>query len=330
MDLSKLKAEEDAAVEALYGKQSIENPSEEAPIPEEGNESVPVPETIATEHIPEPEATTETTPTKKPKKERVSWKNRYANYKAATDATIHELRLENASQRETILTLQNEVAKVQNDMANLSASTKKEESLFTQEDEDILGPEAIAIMEKAMKAKETEDPRVKSLEQELEILKRERLEAAKREKEKLASDGMQVLKSKLTELFPKWSELDTTSEFADYIKGIDPISGHPRELLFQRAMQSRDIERILSFYKNFDKLTNPTQKEDVLAGMITPTGRKVSESNPDSNPKKTYKMSDYRKFMDDYTKGLYRGREKEARKIELTFDKALMEGRMVE
>lgn len=343
MDLAKLRSEEAELERKYYGKQEEENPKSKetkAPPQEVEEESVKK-ETITTsfddnDELPEVQDQSEE---ESEKKERVSWKKRYTSYKASTDETIHKLRLEVANLREAMLNKEEKTLAAQKENAKLkmeierAKGDREEETIFSQEDEDILGPEAIAIMKKAMKAKtgsKEESERIKLLEEQLELLRKKEIEAARQRREELAGQSMTRVKEKLTQVFPQWEQVDKDPKFSEYIKGIDELSGSTRQTLFTKALDSRDVGRLASFYKDFYKLTNPKGSKDILESMITPTGSNVSNVNPDSNRKKNYSMKDYIRFMDDVSKGRFRGREREARQIEQRFDKALMEGRMVE
>jgi hypothetical protein len=325
MDISKMLEEEKELERQAYGENLEEStpPSDEVQEPENNDEVV------------EEEVEEVTTPEEKaPTSNRPSWKQRYANYKASTDNTIYNLRKENAALKLEMEKVHSSTDELKRKFRELEKVKTQQEDpfkdVFTQEDVDVLGPEAIDVFKRALKTTSTRQPvdsdEIKELREELQRMKEDRVKSAEKEAASLEETAFEKFKVSLSKAVPTWKEIDVNPKFAEFIDEVDPFSGLPRKVLFQRAVQGRDTQRVALFYEDFIKLM-PKSKEEILAGKVTPTGSAHSESaEPKSN--KVYSLRDYEAFMDDFARGKYRGRAKEAQILEAKFDRAFREGRL--
>lgn len=320
--MERLLREEKEAEVQMYG----EEPAEEQALPTIEEEVETAPEEESSE-----DTSTDTDDTE-PQQKRVNWKKRFIGYKTSTDETLASLRREVVSLRQENEDLRDEVAKLQKQLYELQKRTTPVDDpladVFTQEDVDLLGPEAIAAMKKAALAgREVKpDPRVDKLEKELRDTRRRELERAKAEAAKSDAEAKQFLRDKLEELIPNFEKVDEDPRFAKFLQDVDPLSNRVRMNLFAAAVNTLDVAGVARFYRDFIN-GRPGSFTDEF---ISPTGDGATQSNPDRDSRKIHRLSDYEKFMDDVTKGRYRGREKEARKLELMYDKAYQEGRLVE
>jgi len=321
MDLEKLHEEEKALDKLVYGEEETPTSPQEEEVKTEDK---------VEEESKQPEVD------QKPKKPRTSWKKRYTNYKATTDNTIFELRKELAAWKSQVASKDSIVEDLQKELSKLKQKLTEKvdpfEGVITKEDEDLIGPEAVEIIKKAVKSRPTtDDSRYQMLQEEIESLKREKREQLKREAEAVEKDSLLNLKRKLTALVPDWETLDLEDGFKEYINDADPASGLPRSKFFLNAVSTFDVERVASFYNAY-KALKPKSKEEILESKVTPAGggseendKKVDES------KKIYSIQDYNRFMDDLAKGKYNSTaqlRKEAAVLERKFDLAIMEGRM--
>lgn len=317
MILEKLIQEEKEAEEMLFGK-SEENleQAESTLVPEE----IKQPEVI--EQKPEPVE---------------DWKKRFTNFKATADNTIYQLRKDNASLKSEIATLSEKNNSVTQELVSIKKqiqSKQKEESyneLFTQEDRDILGSEAIDIFKKAVKkvAPPEENEELKALKEELNIIKQDKIKRLKREKESVEEESFAKLRAKLSDLVSDWEQIDVDPKFIAFLDELDEIDLVPRKELFSNAVNNRSVRGVASFYESYKNQRSPS-KEEILSKKITPVGTKGESIDMDNNNNETFNINDYDKFMDDFARGKYKGKEKEAKIIEARYDRAFMEGRMVD
>lgn len=272
---------------------------------------------------------------------RVSWKKRFVNFKATADRNLHDLRVENShlrvmiAERDTEIAdlkkkaykLESEIAKLQ--VADTSTSIK---DLLSDEEKDIIGPEFMVVLDKVLASRKPETKEVsiesKELKDELEQLRKERLERARLEEQKLYEDSSERMKNRLRSLIPDWDAVDADPDFGKFLEGTDEISGVSRSNLLGYAIQNGDVAGVARFYNEFLAL-KPRSRKEILSEKITPKGG-GSNNRPVEKGKKIYHISEYETFMDDVTRGEWRGREKEAKKIELMFDRAFQEGRVTQ
>jgi len=95
------------------------------------------------------------------------------------------------------------------------------------------------------------------------------------------------------------------------------MSGLQRQEILDRAHQSFVADRVAKLFKSF--LGEPIGKR------VIPSG-KTEERIPTEQPKFT--RAYVKKFYDDLARGAYRGREKEAARIDASITKAQVEGRI--
>ena len=324
--MDKLLAEEKEAEQLMYGEQE-ENPSEEAPSTEEAEV---IPESSETESL----ETEDPAETEQPKPKRTNWKKRFIGYKKSTDEKLAELRGTVHNYELQLSDLQQHIKDLTASYNDLVAKTQSEkdpfDGVFTKEDEDLLGAEALDAMKKAAlatKVEQKEDPRIAQLEKKLAMQEAKEAERKKLEAERAQAQSMEELTRKLKELVPNFEQIDTDDAFGAYLNDMDDYSDNIRMDLFQTAVRNGDVAGTARFYKGFMESTNKTS---VFDEHIMPTGDGADDSDPSRRVKKMFHISEYNKFMDDYSKGRYRGREKEAQKLEKMYDKAYLEGRIYE
>lgn len=332
MDFEKMKQEEDAAVEMMYGKRTNVVDEDLAAIGttftpedlEEDNDDDPLVEDVTLN-----DSGTQETTTSKP---RLSWKKRFTSYKASTDNTIRELRENAARLNVMIAEKDDEIATCNKKIATLEqtivGSVDPYKDIFTEADEEMIGSEAVGIIKKAMQAKGSgSNATVERLEKELEAIRKEKLDAAKREQAKYKADSLESLKVKLSSIVPDWNDIDLEPQFKTYIEGYDDVSGFPRGKLFSNAVNIGDVAGVARFYKEYQNL-KPKSRTDILAEHVTPNSGGASSSDGTQQNKRLYSLAEYTKFMDDVTKGKYKHNRKEALKQERIFDIAFSEGRI--
>lgn len=325
MIFEKLVQEEKEAEKLLFGENLEEK---EATLEEQKEKKEQIKEPEKVEVVEQPVVV----------EEKEDWKKRFTNFKATADNTIFQLRKENASLKSDIASLTEKNEAVLSELVDIKkqiSKKKKEDSfdeLFTQEDKELLGADAINIFKKAVKkvAPQHEDnEELKVLKDELKQLKQDRIRQLKKEKETVEEESFSKLKEKLSVVVDDWQQIDSDPKFLTYLDEVDEIEGVTRKELFSSAVQSRRVKEVASFYKDYKAQRSP-KKEEILSKKITPVGTKSTPVDADKDVKKTYTIGEYNKFMDDLTKGKYKGKEKEAKLIEAKFDKAFFEGRIIE
>ena len=326
--LKKLEREEKEAEKLLYGDQDTGEEVKDAEPDGESENALEAEAPDGNDDQPAGES-----------KKRTDWKNRFTRYKASTDLTINQLRTERAqlvSETDELKKRMSEMmTKIQALEAQQADLVDPTDGIISPEQEELLGSEAVAVLKNIAKgmlnqAKEGQKPEVDSLKRQLAELQQKREEDTRRTAQMEEQQQMQDFKKRLVKAVPDFDSIDTDVKFGEYLEEVDEASGLPRLHLYKTAIQGRDVLGVARFYNDF-RGTRPKRKEEILEEAITPEGNAADVTgNLDikGQPKKRFHISDYEAFMDDQTKGMYRGREKEAKQKEMMFDKAFVEGRI--
>lgn len=279
-------------------------------------EVVDNPEGIAT-----PEAVETEYEVKVDKPKRTNWKQlkqqgdkRLAGIKASSDKFKFESRQEIADLKARLEQLQS--------VPTVEVDPFKD--IFSQEDADVVGDEAIEIMKKAAKAaslKETE-----ALKKELDSLKRDAEQRRTNASKKAEDDEYDEFLAKLGSKVDNWESINRDPAFIDYLAKVDEDSGYTRQEVLVRAETSRDVGRIAGFMKDFEVMSSPGNKE--LESKVGPTGTPSPSAQIPKEGKVVLDGSYVDLIYDNIIKGKYRSDPSLAREKQLEVDKALAEGRV--
>jgi len=266
-----------------------------------------------------------------PKKKRENWKKRYTTYKAATDHTLHELRVQLSTevQRSATLTKQMQALSEKIDKLEIASLDNSEANLdmFSAEERDILGDEAITTINKTTRS--LVDKQIGPLK---EKIKQQQLDSASALESRAASEReetFRLFKVRLTEFVPNMEEINVNPKFEEWLLKPDTYSGAPRIQLFRSAEASADVGRVAGFFNEFAG-TQSTMK-DKLDRKITPrssTTDAVTLAQGSRKPLKVYSMGEVDKFYDDCIRGKYNGKEDLRKKVAADIEKAILDGRV--
>ena len=258
------------------------------------------------------------------KPKRTNWKKRFIGLKQSQDATIYSLRSENADLKSQVLNLDAKVSQLIKD-------TKVDDpfdNLFTDEDKDVLGSEALDIFTKASKT--AVDAAVSPLKAKLDEEKQHRRKQQEREVVNERQAASKIFLDKLANLVPDYNELDYDPGFKKWMDQPDTFSGFPRKQLFLNAQKHGDVVRVAEFFIEYSDLTRDPveQSQRTLENAVGPTGSSASQINTDKKLS-SYSMEMVEQFYDDVTRGKYVGKESEAKALESKYDRAFAEGRII-
>lgn len=256
------------------------------------------------------------------KPKRTSWKQRYASYKASTDTTIFELRQGNAKLHSDLQSLSATVELLKGQLAE--GQPNAVDSVITQEDEDTIGPDAVAIMKK------TTEAATKDLKAELAALKEEQKQEAKDRAANARRQADLSFRDRLVDLVEgDLSEIDSDPKFSKYLQAVDPVTGVPRKRYFDSAVSSGDIVRTAGFFNDYTKTLAPS-KDSILAKEVTPIGTGATPSPEGSKPQ-TYTIAEYNAVYDALNKRSYQSTKEKNELIKQAdlLDQAYVEGRII-
>ena len=309
--LDKLEKETDELEAAIFnttGRPTIEEKSDE----EEGKE---VGDNEEEDNGPSAEAelSQESTDSKE-KRKYTDWKTRYVSLRSHHDALAFDLRKEISELKTSLVSASKRISELQ-DSAHSNA---KDVDIYSQEERDILGDEAIAAMKKAT------NHAIAPLQEELRKEKELRMKQLEREADNDRLTSQRNFLSRLGRLVPDFATIDTNPKFIEWMQGIEDYSGAARKDLFKRAEANGDVARVAEFFVTFKNMT----KGNSLESKITPTGTNTGTQSVKQGDDFVVDMRFIDKFYDDVTHGKYKGRAALAKEIEFKIDQAILQGRV--
>ena len=321
--MKKLEQEVAAGENAVYGKPASEapetQPEEAASIEGEEFDATVNPDDLEDESTEQEEVITQSRedsgePAEQQKEKRVNWKKRFINFKAASDVTIHGVRLENTGLRERNSTLVNRVAALEAKLATVDTAEDIYEGVFSEEEEEILGKDAIAAFKRAalVAAKAEAEPLRKQLEDNKTQAEKQEVNRARQDRQDTATRFL----TRLETLCPEYDTIDKDPAFAKYMQSADPASGLTKEYIFRKAHNAFDVRRVADFFNEFKQLT--AAKVNPLAKKITPRGAAGVVADTVTNAPMS--IMEINKFYIDVSKGRYDKKVKLRDQIEQKID----------
>lgn len=307
------------------------NPEEEnESATETENETEELTEVETTEEEQEsiPEETTDTIEEQKTKKTREDWKKRFTKYKAATDATIHQLRVDYAAALEQNNGMFRRVQELVEEVRTLRDQISANEDIFSDEEKDVLGVDAINAIQKANKT--LLEKQVKPLQEELrkrdlDVQKERELRAAQ-ERERAYADFKAMLAANVT---GDLEAINLDPKFAEWLNTTEPGTGVPRIISFRKAESVGDVMRVAGFFNEYE--ARKSSGNNLLEKKVTPTGKGTTATTHNKDTTKQNRIwttSQIDAFMDDQIRGAFKGKESLEKEIEAEIKAAISSGRV--
>jgi hypothetical protein len=208
-----------------------------------------------------------------------------------------------------------------------------QQRLITPQEETDYGSEFLNVV--AKKAKEELLPIIAKQEVELENL-RSQLNGVGT---MVTQDAHERMRNLLSQRVPNWLELNTKSEFLNWLALPDPYSGNIRQSMLTAAWNANDGPRVANFFMGFlseEAALTPTTTQPAVPAksgkpsldqFVAPGRAKTAATNPAEKP--TYTSRQISQFYADSAAGKYHGREAEKAAIEADIFAAQREGRLV-
>jgi hypothetical protein len=152
---------------------------------------------------------------------------------------------------------------------------------------------------------------------------------------RVEQDNSVRLWSRVEKAFPGAKQInDTDPLWAEFLDGVEPLSGKTYRDIGSVAFDAADVGRIVSLFQAY---------ADSGLGGVAPAGEPAPRAKPPVKPASTagqspvaqprqaptIRSADVTAFYDDLARGRYRGREEEAAKKELVILEAAQAGRIV-
>lgn len=323
-----------AELEELQGYEKTKVTQEKEGEPGESvvaDQSAPEADLVTPESVPttiDPLTPEKQAEQKPKKKERISWKKRYINLKQYHDTERQRDRLKISQLLTKVTELERDLIASRAKLTEaLAAKQPSITDLATKEEINVLGEEGVSSIDKL--TKKAIESATAPLKKELAALQQKQLAKTEEEAISLAQESYNHFLSSLANLIPDYAVLDADPKFEEYLKKVDPQSGRIRLELFKQAESAGDVGRVAYFFQEFKKTKDPAKQK--LEQAVTPIGSQSSPLDNQGSHREAIEymsMEQYNRFMDDVTKGRFRGKRSEQEAIEAKFDKAIAEGRM--
>ena len=215
------------------------------------------PEGIESEDTPEgAEAAPE--PKQEPKKEAkdTDWQHKYSVLQGKYDAEVPRLTSDLRESQQTVRSLEDKLRKLETTVATMQEvnSPKKEpitENLITQDEIDQFGPDLIDLVNRV--AKQAVAPYVDKKFNEVSKSVKQVGESVASTQESVAKSAREKLFDRLDSAVEGWREINRDQAFVGWLNQVDEFSGEPRGVLLRAAFERNDADRVIKFFKGFQK-----------------------------------------------------------------------------
>jgi hypothetical protein len=223
--------------------------------------------------------------------------------------------------------------------------TRKDEAqrpktpLVTDKDVEAFGSDLIDVIDR--KAREVAESMVGTKVSELEAENRKLNEQLTGVAERQVSNDRQAYFVELARKVPDFEALNVDPGFMDWLAGVDPLSGMPRQEYLNQAWSKFDARRTAVLFDAYKQLKAPAstptaaQQEPVvsptkqqLQRQVAPSKSRVPDDPSSSTPSRLWTTHDIERFYADVRKGRYYGKDSERAQVESEIDQAVAQGRV--
>jgi len=124
----------------------------------------------------------------------------------------------------------------------------------------------------------------------------------------------------LDKAMPEWESINKDEGFKAWLAELMPLTKQQRQVFLEKAHKRHDADAVLEFFRAWKGESG----QSYTPRSHTTSGEFVEEVVDND----IYRGSDIKRFYDEKARGAWKGREEEARQIELKIFKAQNEGRV--
>jgi hypothetical protein len=309
--------------------QPVEDSTEE--VTSQGNPELDAASLTQSAPAQEPAKPAETQPTETQPADGESWEHKYKSMHGRFVRSQDQIK----GLSEQISQLQLVISTMQTAPAAAPIPQFEIENLITPEEAADYGEDFLKVVGK--RAREEIAPVVKGYEAKIAELEK-KLNGVSGA---VQQTSQEKLLGKLDESLPTWRDLNSNSDFLDWLRLPDPYSGAIRHDMLKAAYAQGDARRVLAFFNGFlaeEAVVAPAgQEPDVsvtqvpkvpLASLAAPGRAKTAASASAPAEKPIITRSQIAAFYADLANGKYRGRDAEKNKAEAIIFEAQRDGRI--
>lgn len=239
------------------------------------------------------------------------WEKRFKNMKRSHDETVNQLRSQNEELSGQVekLTALVEKAKTEEPAA--------QEPVFTKEEVEEYGQGFLDMVTRVAKSASSGSSsgdianELKELKGQFHNIVQNQVRT---EEEKFYDE--------LTRAVPNWEAINEDERFHEWLKEEMPMTGNERQHFLSQAQQRFDASTVKGFFIQWQQ---EQSGQSVLPDTKTTTNEYVAERGHGTE---IWTAADIDAFYKDKTLGRFRGRDEEARQIEMRIFRAQNEGRV--
>jgi hypothetical protein len=142
---------------------------------------------------------------------------------------------------------------------------------------------------------------------------------------RLAREQRHRLDQQVEAAVPNYREIDRDERWHQWLLTPDPLSGRPRQLLLNAAIDAGDASRVLAFFRGFQQQHGQVADDTSTA---TTLGAPLRRTRSSRSNLPTYTPEMIKQLYEAHRKGAYAGREDEWRRQESDIFAAQREGRV--
>ena len=251
------------------------------------------------------------------------WESRYKSLQGIFNKTVPELQ-------QQVKTLQTDLSTAVDRLNRASeqqeskpeskqAADPKDIDNFGQDLVDMVSRVAGGVINQAARAFEAKATQLESQIAQLQT-------AIQGASQQVAMTAEQSFFDKVTKLVPNWEQVNTDPGFLSWLAETDPVYGINRQAALQRAQDSLNADHAAAVFQAYLGPKPTAKRVDPLDQQVSPKGAATVAPTQADKPMLT--SSQVTKFYDDMRRGMYRGNEAEAARIEKLINTALAEGRV--
>lgn len=242
----------------------------------------------------------------------IDWEHRFKTQKQKYDEAVPALRTENEQQAARIAELEGLIEKAKPE----PEPAVPEKPVFTEAEIEEYGEDFLNLITRVAGAQA--DPTA-NVSKELSELKTQ-FDAISQSQAKTAQDRFF---DDLTELVPDWEKVNEDDAFKAWLAEEMPMTGMERQAFLNEAQRKNDARKVASF---FTAWKGESGQQSYLPDAVNGGSGQVGPDVDDRH--EIYTAAEVAQFYDDKKLGRYKGREDEARQIELKIFRAQKEGRI--
>lgn len=285
--------------------------------------------TPATPAQPQSEAPTATVPSQDPPAQPAApqqdpWEARYKSLQGIFNSQVPQLQRENATLKRELDELKSTVKELSSARVNEPAPETK---LNLDKDVENFGADLVGMVQRVVTSVVGNlAPRMEGVVAQYGARLDALEQALKGTTEVVTVTAEQAFFNRLAQAVPDWSAINSDPRFLSWLGEIDPVYGVPRQTALDAAQQRLQADQAIAIFNAFKATLPQAPKPDALDRQLTPN---TSAATPPQQPNKPIlTQQQVAKFYDDRRRGMYRGREEEAGRIEAMINLAIEEGRV--